>query len=414
MNDMKVIKLTAELLIMKDYNIKPNISDLSREFGLSRATIRKYIEHNGIPPRKTPVSSSKWDTYADEIASLFDKGHTSKRAVYNFLANKYGDEIPGTYNGFKAYTLRKGIKIRKSEKPHVWYETEPGKQLQVDWKEDIRLHLSNGDEIVFNVLSATLGYSREHVFVFSYGKTTEDFIRCMIEVFRRLGGVTAEVLTDNMSAVVTVRSGRRNRNPKVNQFFKDIGVELKLARARTPQTKGKTENSNKFIKWLYPYDGEMESVDDVIRTVEDVIASQANRQNNSRTGMPPAALFREEKKYLLPMAHKVLLDTYVEDCFSSTINPDLLVYYKGNRYSVPPECIGHRIKVYPIDDRLYFYDGSKLVAIHNITQKAVNYDPNHYGRALMMTLGRNSDIDVDGMAETNLRLLNDIGRRCSK
>lgn len=89
MNDMKVIKLTAELLIMKDYNIKPNISDLSREFGLSRATIRKYIEHNGIPPRKTPVSSSKWDTYADEIASLFEKGHTSKRAVYNFLANKY-------------------------------------------------------------------------------------------------------------------------------------------------------------------------------------------------------------------------------------------------------------------------------------------------------------------------------------
>jgi len=410
-NDILMTKLITELLIMKDYDIKPNISDLSRKYGVSRATIKKYIESNGIPKRKAAERSSKWDRFADEITEIFDKGHITKRAAYNFLANKYGDEIPGTYNGFKAYTLRKGLIIRKSEKPHPWYETEPGKQLQADWKESISLHLKNGDEIVFNVLSATLGYSREHVFIFSFGKTTEDYIRCMIEVFRRLGGVTEEVLTDNMSAVVTIKSGKKHRIPKVTQFFKDIGVVLKLAKVRTPQTKGKTENSNKFVNWIYAYDGELEAVDDVIYVIENTITSQANRQINSRTGMPPAALFREEKKYLRPLAHKVLLDTYVEDCFTSTIDPDLLVYYKGSRYSVPPECIGHRVKAYPIDNRLYIYDGGNLAAIHNITQKPVNYDSNHYSKALKLTIGRNSDIDVDKMAEANLKLLDSIGKK---
>lgn len=85
-----------------------------------------------------------------------------------YLVNKY--DIKGTYNGFKSYTLTKGLKVKQRVIPHVLYVVEPGKQLQVDRKENMSIHLENGEKIEFNVFSATLGYSREHVFIYSSKK----------------------------------------------------------------------------------------------------------------------------------------------------------------------------------------------------------------------------------------------------
>lgn len=110
------------------------------------------------------------------------------------------------------------------------------------------IHLKNSKEINFNVFSATLGYSRKHVFIYSTSKTEDDFKRRIIETFRRLGGVTHTVLTDNMSAIVSVNNGKRNIHIGIQQLFKDLGCELKLCKPKAPQTKGKDENSNKFIK----------------------------------------------------------------------------------------------------------------------------------------------------------------------
>lgn len=74
----------------------------------------------------------------------------------------------------------------------------------------------NGEEIKFNVFSATLGYSREHVFIFSSSKTEDDFKTCIIETFRRLGGVTQTVLTDNMSAIISIKDGKQKVHTDIN------------------------------------------------------------------------------------------------------------------------------------------------------------------------------------------------------
>jgi len=129
MND----NLIGELRIMKDLNIKPNFSAFQRKYGTDRHTISKYHANDGVTPRKQVYKSSKWDPLYDEIIYLMEKGNVSKRAVYQYLENKYQDNIPGTYNGFKAYTLCKGIETRTPTTPHVLYEVKPGYQLQCDW-----------------------------------------------------------------------------------------------------------------------------------------------------------------------------------------------------------------------------------------------------------------------------------------
>ena len=137
-----------------------------------------------------------------------------------------------SYANFKYYCWLRDINVKKRAQAHVRYETSPGQQLQVDWKENVTLHTKKGDEITFNVMSSTLGYSRMHVFIYTKGKTTEDFLRCIIDTLRKLGGVPKEILTDNMTAVVSITNGTRKKHNKIISFENDCGVKIKLCKVR--------------------------------------------------------------------------------------------------------------------------------------------------------------------------------------
>ena len=335
-------------------------------------------------------------------------GGANKRAVYNFLRNEH-PEIKGTYSGFCDYLRRKDIRCKVSVTPHPLYETPPGKQIQADWKENLSIHLRDGTLVEFNVFSATLGYSREHVFLLSFSKTEEDFIRCTIETFRRFGGVTEILKTDNMSAIVSVKGNKKNVHPHIRQFFKDIAVDLELCQVKVPQTKGKVENSNKFMNWLIPYEGELNSIDELKSLIEETITAESNRQINTGTNMPPATLFAKEKEYLKPLCNDVLLDSYLQKHTTQLVDETMLIYHKGNRYSVPASCIGKRVKVYEIENHLYIYDNKKPITIHTISQNRINYDTDHYTEALKIRLGKNLEEDVIAqMARENLERLNKL------
>ena len=76
----------------------------------------------------------------------------------------------------------------------------------------MKITTKHGEIIAFNILTATLGYSRLHIFIYSRSKTTEDFIRCVIDALQILGGAPRHILTDNMSAVVSITNGTRYKH----------------------------------------------------------------------------------------------------------------------------------------------------------------------------------------------------------
>lgn len=115
----------------------------------------------------------------------------------------------------------------------------------------------HGEVIEFNLMTSTLGYSREHIFVYTKGKTTEDFLRCIIDTLYRLGGTPEHILTDNMTAVVSITNGSKRKHQKIRAFEKDTGMKIKLCKTRSPQTKGKDESANRFISWLNAYEARL-------------------------------------------------------------------------------------------------------------------------------------------------------------
>ena len=236
-DDTNEINIVGELRVMKDMGIKPNFSELARKYGIDRHTIKKYYEANGTIKRKGRPKASKWDHMLDEIIYVLEKPGVSYKAAYMFFKNMRKEALPGDYNSFRNFCYRKRIKPKKKTlKPHVLYEVDPGYQIQVDYKESLSIHLKDGSLINFNVFSATLGYSRLHLFIYSPTKTTDDFIRCTIEIFRRIGGVTETALTDNMTAVVSNYGKNKKVHPRVNQLFKDLGCKLRLCKSKSPET----------------------------------------------------------------------------------------------------------------------------------------------------------------------------------
>lgn len=234
-------EVKGELRIMETLGIKPNYSELSRKYGIDRRTIKKYhLGYEGKPQNKN--KESKLDKYKDEIIIKINLNGATIKGTYKYFQNKYNNI--GSYSNFKTYVRKHKLIDQKNKLVHPRFETQIGQQLQFDWKEDIKMISKYGELFEFNIFSATLSWSRLHVFVYSVTKTRTDVERCLIQVFKYIGGVPKELLTDNMKSVVDIMTEEgkicKKVNPEFKQFVKDMGTTIKTCKTRHPETKRKS------------------------------------------------------------------------------------------------------------------------------------------------------------------------------
>lgn len=398
------LNLIGTLTMFKTMGMLPNFSELARTFGKDRHTIKNMYDGREEKVRKK--KPSELDPYVEDIIEVLSHPGTRIKAAYWYFKNE--KHLKCTYDNFKTFVKKnKLLEEAKSGVPHPLYETDPGKQLQVDWVESIKLATINGEIIEFNLFSATLGYSRFHYFEYTEFKQEVDFKRCLIHFFKKIGGLTKEVLTDNMSAIVNVNDEKKTIHPSIIQFFKDIGVKLKLCRVRTPQTKGKDEVSNKFAQWLRSYDGKLKNKEHLIKLI-DKLNTDINKQKNTGTNIPPILLFTKEKEYLSPLPNKELLDSYEDEMRSCKVPSTFVIEYKGAKYSVPPYLITKTVNYKERDGKLFIYYKSDLVAEHQIKKpKTVNYQVDHYKKGLLGKL--KDDSEIDELTKKNLAKFKDFG-----
>jgi len=92
--------LRAQLKIIKLMDLKPNFSDLARQYGFDRRTVKKYYEgYEGKP--KTRNKTSKLDKYKDEIIEKLQIKGIKVKAIYEYFLDK-GYDVGG-YSNFNKY-----------------------------------------------------------------------------------------------------------------------------------------------------------------------------------------------------------------------------------------------------------------------------------------------------------------------
>ena len=392
--------LKGAITCLETANIKPNFSALGREYGVDRRTAKK--KYLGIINKQKRKKISKLDKHQDLMKTKLSIPGVSMRAVYEYIIMNIDDDI-GSYSNFRKYISKhKDIFIPKKQVVHPRFETDYGKQLQFDWKGPITLYNRNGDEIVFYVFSATLGASRMHTYEVTEFMTRETVERCLINSFKKLGGVTETILTDNMSSIVNYTEHEFVSEFKT--FCKDMGTTPKKCKVRSCETKGKVENCNKFVNWILPYNRDFDTVED-LKNIMNKLNDKINTQINTTTNMPPISLFDIEKEYLKPLPKQDIIDHYINNMIPVKVSNESLVYYKGTKYSVSTKYINQTVKLQENDNKLLIYYNTDLITTHTISDKKIRYDKNDYIESLRATMPYKTDDEIEKLAIENLKLL---------
>jgi len=365
---------------------------LAKELGVDRRTVDKYL--NGFVPKRTREKSSKIDEYYEVIAALLSEDSKQvfyyRRILWQYLKDNHGLECGAST--FRAYIARipefnayfREDKRIASPNGTVRYETPLGKQAQLDWKENIRYETKDGEQIEINVAALILSTSRLRVFYMSISKSQSTLFSFLTEVFETLGGVPAELLTDNMKTVMDEARTEHSSgkvNAKFEQFAKDFGFKVKACIAGRPRTKGKIETTMKLLDEIHAYQGQF-TLEELHQFILD-LANRVNRQIHQGTGKIPIIEFKKERNHLLQLPTEKVRDSYRIKHTQVKVNASNMISYKSNQYSVPPEYQGKNVGLQVYDNYLWIYYNMKLIAQHPISKAKLNYQEAHYKASLI-------------------------------
>ena len=357
-----------------------NCSEIGRRLGMDRRTVKRNILGDVKNTREKP---SMFDDCIDLIINVLTnetKVFVSKASLFRYLQEHY--HLPGKYHNFcrflesnekiKPYVKcidRKNYNERKSA---MRFETSPGEQAQVDWKENVSIVLNNGTKIVINILVMTLSYSRFKLANVCLSKDRETVMECLTGFFKELGGVPKTIVFDNMKSVMdyprTINSEGKV-NTQFKQFSVDMGFNVFTCMAGRPETKAKVESPMRILNDIKAYNGDL-----TLKQLSEKIYFIMNRENTSyhqSYGWVPMEMFQKEKDSLNRLPRESLLNKYQTIKSRVKVDQSSFITYKQNKYSVPPCFIGKNLDLRVIDKTIHLYYTSLLVRKHKISNKNV-------------------------------------------
>lgn len=349
-----------------------NKSEVARIMGCSRQTIyNREFRLKNPKPRKVIVRTSKLDPYKEIIDTKVDKYRSKAMNVYKFI-KKQGYE--GGYGLVKNYVrLHKNEQIKKAT---IRYETIPGLQAQVDWKESMKLVNKHGEIFEINIFLMILGYSRYKYIKLTSDRNQDTLFRCMVGAFGYFNGCPKEILFDNMKTVVDkARTTLTNvvYNKRFLNFSNDAGFTPLACVGYRPKTKGKVETLARIMERLRPYNEEFDTQDDLDAIIKE-INEDINNEIVQGINIIPSQVHAKEKEYLnhLPLWDRLI--NYYEPEKTYKVSKESMITYKGKKYSVPTYLIGKQVTVTEIDSRInIYYNITDFICQHEMSDKYLNY-----------------------------------------
>lgn len=129
---------------------------MSKEFGCARNTVRRYLREGGIVAFRQPVRATKYDGLDDWLRERFFRHSGNADVIRQKLASEHGITASLRYVEQRVQGWRRELRAQK--RATVRYETEPGRQLQIDFG-DTKVWIAD-EGVRVHLFVATLGYSR--------------------------------------------------------------------------------------------------------------------------------------------------------------------------------------------------------------------------------------------------------------
>lgn len=385
--------------IVKLHSLGWKIRAISRELGISRGTVRKYIRSDGVHLYRQPFRASILDGMEEWLKESFFR-HAGNADVIR-------QELSGRGVVVSLRTVERAVKehrdeLRRKQIATVRFETSPGHQLQADFGE--KYVLVGGERVKVHLFTAKLGHSRRmYVKVFMHENQSAWF-EAFESAFRHFGGVPREVLVDNASSLVKHHNrstGELELNEKFKSFSQYWGFLPRACAPRRPQTKGKVESGVKYGKFNCLAGREFSSWEALeehlvvwLRDVSDVRVLTEREDT-------PIARFAEEVPMLLPV-DKAPYQQFRE--LQRKVSRDSFVDVDTNRYSVPWKYIGREVRVLCAETELSIHSAGEEIARHAVNRERYLriVIPEHLDG--IIHLGRGENVRRPGMREADSEL----------
>ena len=349
--------ITADNLLKG--GVKINKSALARQYGCCWRTIDRRLNPEKYKmSKKTRVYTSILDGYKSIIDKVLENNNAPATGIYCLLKLKYN--YTGSYSTVKKYVSKKKKKI--IDNLTIRFNTIMGYQSQVDWKESMILHTTDNNKITFNIFLIVLGCSRMKYIELTENREQKTLFRCLNNAFNYFGGVTEEIIFDNMKTVVDQAKSDFKKviiNNKMSYYAKDAGFIIYTCRPYRPMTKGKVETLAKIMNRLKAFDYQIKDWNDLKIIVNKILHSLNYEEISQATNKIPITDFVKEKEYLIPVNLDLLMQ-YTNNRPKYKVTKESMINYKGKKYSVPINYVGKTLQVNEDDEFIYIYSNTIL------------------------------------------------------
>jgi len=283
------------------------VQEIAQELNISRTTVRTYLRHpEAVIPKPRPPRPSKLDPFKEQIKKWVMEDHCTNGEVIFERVQKMG--YIGRISILKEYVqpLRPAV---AGHAPVQRYETRPGEQIPCDWGECVYEH--EGQMRTFSEFTAILGSSRMRFVTCVKRCDTPPLIRCVMEAFEYVGGLTKVALTDRMKSVLLEMEEKKPRwNPRFADFMVSIGVAARVCKAYTPHTKGKVERTVSHVKKRFWGGVTLTDLDDLHRQAHGWCERSNSRVHRTTHARPVDRLAEE---LLLPLPQDVAWERFATE-----------------------------------------------------------------------------------------------------
>lgn len=312
-------------------------AEIADALGVSTRMVRNYLTKEvGTTPRKSRVS--KLADFYDMIEERLDEN------LYCNLVPLFERMVTAGFTG-QMTILRDYVRARRKvlAARAVWrFETEPGRQAQVDWKECGTWQIDGREQKLYAFVML-LGYSRKPFVLFTTDMTLPTLLQAHLLAFAWFGAVPREILYDNMKTAWINQSGVWTVNSQLLALASSCGFVPKRCQVRRPQTKGKVE---RFIGYLAnnfltrPHVTDSNSIAQlnahVSRWLIDVDEKQIGGVRKTRRER-----FAEEKPHMHSWVPEAAPDVRLTK--ELVVSREGTIRFQTNRYSVDAQYIGQMV-----------------------------------------------------------------------
>ena len=332
--------------------------EIARKSGRDRRTVKRYAENPELigQGRAKVERPSILDPFVPVIKGwLEDDGEYQASWILDQI-RKLG------YSG--GYTIVKDlvreIKQERSRIAYLRFETEPGRQAQVDFG-DFKVVKADGSERTLYKFSMILGFSRTPYCEFLDRCDMTSFLDAHQRAFAYLGGVPAEILYDRMKNVfIRKLAGKTQFTQGLMALADHYGFSPEVTPAYSPWVKGKVERPMDVIREGFWRGYEFRDIETANRDLLAFLEEKSHRIHGT-TGEKVCDMFASEKPFLMLLPSSTC---DVSERLYRKVEKDCTISVEGSRYEVPHTLVGKKIIVRLKDGVLRIYDGDRLMATH--------------------------------------------------